>query len=122
MAPELSYETKQEKALWTSKVADLQNPMRTTNGNNEVPLPYAHHENSVINIQLPYNPYAPMELDLWSGLFHPISLHGSIEHFVLDLKSIKDSLNFMSKYIANKQVNSKAVNNLKDFDGMGNAI
>ena len=122
MAPELSYETKQEKALWTSKAADLQNPMRTTNGNNKAPLPYAHHEDSVINIQLPYNPYAPMELDLWSGSFHLISLHGSIEHFVLDLKSIKDSLNFMSKYIANKQVNSKAVNNLKDFDGMGNAI
>jgi len=28
----------------------------------------------------------------------------------------------MSKYIANKQVNSKAVNNLKDFDGMGDTI
>jgi len=28
----------------------------------------------------------------------------------------------MSKYIANKQVNSKAVNNLKDFNGMGDAI
>jgi len=28
----------------------------------------------------------------------------------------------MSKYIANKQVNGKAVNDLKDFDGMGDAI
>jgi len=45
-----------------------------------------------------------------------------IKHFALDLKSIKDSLNFMSKYIANKQVNGEEVNDLKDFSGMGNAI
>jgi len=122
MAPELSYKTKQEKALWTSKVADLQDPMKTMSSNNEAPPPYAHHEDSVINIQLPYDPHAPMELDLWSGLFYPISLHGLIKHFVLDSKSIKDSLNFMSKYIANKQVNGKVVNNLKDFKGMGDAI
>ena len=51
-----------------------------------------------------------------------ISLHGSIEHFALDSKSIKDSLNFISKYIANKQINSKEVNDLKDFDGMSDAI
>ena len=63
-----------------------------------------------------------MEPDFWSGLFYSISLHGSIEHFVLDLKSIKNSLNFMSKYIANKQINSKEVNDLKDFDSMGDAI
>ena len=96
--------------------------MRTMNGNNEASPTHAHHENSVINIQLPYNPHALMELDLWSGSFHPISLHGSIKHFALDSKSIKDSLNFMSKYIANKQVNGKEVNDLKDFDGMGDAI
>ena len=122
MAPELSYETEQEKALRTSKAADLQYPMRTTNGNNEASPTHAHHKDSVINIQLPYDPHAPMEPDLWSGSFHPISLHGSIEHFVSDSKSIKDSLNFMSKYIANKQVNGKEVNDLKDFDGMGDAI
>jgi len=122
IAPELSYETEQEKALQTSKAADLQDPMRTMKGNNEASPPHAHHEDSVINIQLPYDPHAPTEPDLWSGLFHPISLHGSIEHFASDLKSIKDSLNFMSKYIANKQVNGKEVNDLKDFDGMEDAI
>ena len=62
-----------------------------------------------------------MEPDLWSRSFHPISLYSLIEHFASDLKSIKDFLNLM-KYIANKQVNGKEVNNLKDFDGMGNAI
>jgi len=122
IAPELSYETEQEKALRTSKAADLQDPMRTMKGNNKASPPHAHHEDSVINIQLPYDPHVPTEPDLWSGLFHPISLHGSIEHFASDLKSIKDSLNFISKYIANKQVNGKEVNDLKDFDGMGDAI
>jgi len=50
MAPELSYKTEQEKALWTSKAADLQNSMRIMNGNNEAPLPHAHHKDSIINI------------------------------------------------------------------------
>ena len=63
-----------------------------------------------------------MEPDLWSRSFHPILLYSLIEYFALDLKSIKDSLNFMMKYIANKQVNGKEVNNLKNFNGMGNAI
>ena len=45
-----------------------------------------------------------------------------IKHFASNLKSIKDSLNFISKYIANKQVNSKEVNDLKDFNSIGDAI
>ena len=45
-----------------------------------------------------------------------------IEHFALDSKNIKDSLNFITKYISNKQINSGKANELNDFDGMGNAI
>ena len=122
MSSELSHETEQEKALCTSKMADQQNPMRSTTGYNETSLTHANHEESIFNIQLPYDPNAPMEPDLWGGSFHPILLHGSIKHFVSDSKSIKDSLNFISKYIANKQVNSKEFNNLKDFDGMGKML
>jgi len=122
MTPELSYETEQEKALHTSKTADQQDPMRPTSGNNEASPTHIHHEESIINIQLPYGPHAPMELDLWSRSFHLISLYGLIKHFASDSKSIKDSLNFMTKYITNKQINSKKVNDLKDFDGMSNAI
>ena len=47
-------------------------------------------------------PQHPMEPDLWDGNFYPISLHGSIEYLASDSKSIKDSLNFMAKYINNK--------------------
>ena len=103
-------------------MADQQDPTRPMSGSNEASPTHAHHKESIINIQLPYNLHAPTEPDLWSGLFHPILLHGSIEHFASDLKSIKDSLNFISKYITNKQVNGKEVNNLKNFNGMGDTI
>ena len=39
-----------------------------------------------------------------------------------DSKNIKTTLNFLAKYIQGKQVNSGKVNNLNDFDGMGDAI
>jgi len=86
------------------------------------PPTHAPHEEEVINIQLPYDPQAPTKPELWSGSFYPISLHGSIEHFASDSKNIKVSLNFLAKYIKNKQVNDGKVNELDNFDGMGDAI
>jgi len=65
---------------------------------------------------------APTEPELWSGSFHPISLHGSIEHFTSNSKNIKVTLDFLAKYIKNKQVNGNLVNNLNNFDGIGDAI
>jgi len=120
--PELSYKTEQEKALHVSKMADQQIPMRLTSGNNEAPPTHISNKESVINIQLPYDPQASTEPDLWCGSFHPISLHGSIKHFASDAKNIKVTLDFIAKYIANKQVNSSRANNLNDFDGMGDTI
>ena len=55
----------------------------------------------VINIQLPYDLNTSIEPKLWDGNFHPISLHSSIEHLVLDSKNIKNSLNSMAKYCSN---------------------
>jgi len=121
-SPELSYKIEQEKAFHVSKAADQQDTTRTMGNNNKASTTHGTHEESVINIQLPYNSQAPTEPDLWSGSFHPISLHGSIEHFTSDLKNIKDSLNFIAKYISNKQVNSGKTNELNDFDSMDNAI
>jgi len=122
VSPELSYKTKQKKAFRVSKAADQQNTTRTMGDNNETSTTHGIHEEGVINIQLPYDSQAPTKPDLWSGSFHPISLHGSFKHFALDLKNIKDSLNFIAKYISNKQVNSSKANELNDFDGMSNAI
>jgi len=61
-----------------------------------------NEDNDIINIQLLYNPHMPTEPELWDGSFHPISLHRSIEYLALDAKNIKDSLNFMAKYIFSK--------------------
>jgi len=82
----------------------------------------AHGDDAVINIPLPYNPNALTEPDLWDGSFHSISLHGSIEHLASDTKNIKDSLNFMTKYILNKQVDLVRSNDLNDFKSIGEVL
>ena len=119
---ELSYETEQEKALRVGMAANQQETSRSMDFNNEATLSHVQHDDDVINIQLSYNPQIPTEPELWSGSFHPISLYGSFEHFASDSKNIKVTLNFLAKYIQNKQVNSGKVNDLNDFDGMGDAI
>jgi len=140
-APALSYETEQERTICTSKVAEQQKNMRQKGGNLEAPnsnpkcvpnvdqrdLP-THgtvsqtEDNSAINIQLPYNSQAPTEPDLWSGNFHPILLHGSIKQIASDVKNIKDSLNFIARYISNKKMNPSKTNELEDFNGMDDSI
>ena len=138
---ELFYKTEQEKTICFSKVNETTDNMRLQARNNEIThsnservfntnqskhFPYIKapqsNDNNVINIQLPYNPNSPTKPDLWSGSFHLISLHGSIKQIISDTKSIKDSLNFMTKYIANKKVNSSKANDLLDFDGIGDSI
>jgi len=128
-SPVLSYETSQEKAIQVSMAADLNtgmlnkhvtvNHFTTTpqRGPAEHPnLILPHGDDAIINIQLSYDPNTPTEPDLWDGNFHPISLHNSIEYLASDFKSIKDSLNFMAKYITNKQVDPAKSNDLEDFN------
>jgi len=121
-SPELSYKTEQEKALRIGKAANTLNNTRSPDVSNEATPPNGLHEDSIINVQLPYDPQAPTEPELWSGSFYPISLHGSIEHFASDAKNIKVSLNFLAKYIQGKQVDGNKANDLSDLDGMGDAI
>ena len=113
---ELSYETEQEKILYVSKVAGQQESMRPIGGNNKAPPTHTSHKESIINIQLSYNPQAPTEPELQCGSFYPISLHGLIKHFASDAKNIKVTLDFIVKYITNKQISSSKVNDLNDFD------
>ena len=81
-----------------------------------------HVDDTVINIQLQYDLNTLMKPDLQNSSFHPISLYGSIEHITLDSKNIKDSLNFMAKYITNKQVDPAKSNNLKQVNKMKREI
>ena len=119
---ELSYEAEQEKESRVGIVANHQETSRPQNINNEASPSHAHHKDDVINIQLPYNPQALTKPEIWSRSFHPISLHGSVEHFVSDSKNIKVTLNFLAKYIQNKQVSGGKINDLNNFNSMSNAI
>jgi len=78
--------------------------------------------NNIINIQLPYDPNTLTKPDFWSSNFHLISLHGSIEQIASGTKSIKNSLNFMARYISNKKINPSKTNDLSDFDSIGDSI
>ena len=82
----------------------------------------AHGDDAVINIPLPYDPNALTEPDLWDSSFHPISLHSSMEYLASDAKNIKDLLNFMAKYILNKQVDLVRSNDLNDFKAIGEVL
>ena len=138
-SPTLSYEEEREKEIHLRKAAETTNSMRLQGVNNKASSTQANYDNhistdnmniqtpcvsddNIINIQLPYDPNSPTEPDLWSGNFQSISLHGSVEHITLDLKNIKQLLNFMAKYISNKKVNPKSSNDLNDFDGIGDTI
>ena len=81
-----------------------------------------NNENVFINIQLLYDPDAPTDPEIWNGGFCPISLHSSIKHIVSNAKNIKDSLQFMAKYIANKQIEPLKANNVMDLVGIGDAV
>ena len=91
-------------------------PMRT--------LPQAFQPtttNNVFNIQLNYDIDQALDPESWDGEFRAVSLHGSMEHLVSDVKNIKESLRRMGNYIKDKSVNSNP-NDVKDLDGMGKAV
>lgn len=140
-SPELSYEIKQEKAFHFNRALETTGNMRPQDGSNETTHLNPEHvlninqnnqsphievpqgdNNNAINIQLPYDPNTPTEPDLWNSNFHPIFLHRSIEQIASDSKSIKDSLDFMVRYIKNKKIEASKANNLLDFDSMGDSI
>ena len=134
-SPWLSYETLQEQAIHASMVAGPNNNIRKkcvmikhpTSSSSHVPIKYPISgspciNDLVINIQLLYDLNAPIEPELWNGNFHPISLYESIKYLASDSKNIKNFLNFIAKYITNKQVDHTKSNDLKDLNGIGEAI
>ena len=131
----LSYETLQEQAIHASMVAGPNNNIRKKrvmikhliSSSSHIPIKHSISgspciNDLVINIQLLYDLNTPIEPKLWNGNFHPISLYESIKYLVSDSKNIKDFLNFIAKYIINKQVNPTKSNDLKDFNGISEAI
>lgn len=79
-------------------------------------------KSTFFNISLSYDPDTPADPKIWGGNFYPVFLHGSIEYLVSDVKNIKDSLKFMTKYITNKKIDSSKTNDLEDFKGTEEAV
>jgi len=75
----------------------------------------------VVNVQLSYNINQALDLESWDSDFHTISLHGSMEHLVFDIKIIKDSLSRMYKYILGKSINENKANEVQDLESIGKA-
>ena len=65
-------------------------PQGKDGSNNNTSLCFTQED--IINIQLPYDSNQPMNPNLWDSNFHLASLHGSLEHLLLDIKNIKESL------------------------------
>ena len=81
-----------------------------------------NEESTFINIPLPYDPNTLADSKIWDGNFHPILLHSSIKHLDSDIKSIKDSLRFITKYITNKQIKLLKTNDFENFKDIGEAV
>ena len=81
-----------------------------------------NEDDNIINIQLLYDLHVSTKPEFQDGSFHPISLHRFLEHLALNAKNIKDSLNFMAKYISNKKIKSSKLNDIEDLKSIGEAI
>ena len=86
--------------------------------NNKEPIYSIHENNNVFNIQLNYDINQARDPESWNGNFQAISLHGSLEHLVLDMKNIKESLTRMQKYILGKTIEGSKANKVKDLKGI----
>ena len=58
------------------------------------------------------------EQDFCNGNFHPILLHGSLEHLLFDSKNIKEFLHYITNYIKNKSIDYTKANDILDLNGM----
>ena len=73
---------------------------------------------NMFNVQLPYDINQALDPKSWDSNFHAISLHGSIEHLISDIKHIKKSLRRIQKYILNESIEDNKTNNVKDLEGV----
>ena len=130
-SPQLSYTTLKEQNNHVSKAADLKNNTMeqyvlikdpALNALSTSKLSCVDNDDNIIKIQLLYDPNSPTEPDLWDESFHPIFFYGSLEYLASDSKNIKDSLNFIAKYIFNKQIDPAKSNDIEDFKGISEVV
>jgi len=137
---ELSYEATQERDICLRMVAEnyediLPSQGKLTNNNHLQHVPEMNtkstptqgstaqnEESTFINIPLPYDPDTPSDPETWGSNFYLVSLYSLIEYLASDIKNIKDSLKFMTKYITNKKMDSSKANDFADFKDIGEAV
>jgi len=122
---QLLYDNQREREIQVSRMTDYENKTRKQHIAEKAPAlmstPVQCVDDNVINIQLSYDPDCPTEPELWDGNFHSVSLHSSIEHLFSNFKNIKESSNYLAKYIGNKSINMNKANNIEDLKSIGKA-
>ena len=78
---------------------------------------YSSNKN-MFNVQLSYDINQALDPKLWDSNFHAISLHGSMEYLISDVKHIEESFRRIQKYILNKSIEDDKANNVKDLEGV----
>ena len=61
-------------------------------------------------------------MESWDGNFRAILLHVSIEYLASDIKDIKETLERIQKYILSKTIESGKANDIKNLEGVSNAV
>ena len=80
------------------------------------------NNDNMFNIQLQYDINQALDLESWNGNFKAILLHESMEHLVLDIKNIKETLGRMQKYVLSKTIESGKANDIKNLEGVGKVV
>ena len=121
---QLSYASLKEQRNQVSKMANsFSNSRKQHVPPNEPALNnQSNSGNNMFEMQLSYNINQTLDPKSWNSNFHAILLHSSLEHFTSNIKSIKESLKRMQKYILNKSIIGNKANDVKDLKGMGKVV
>ena len=123
---QLLYNNKSQESHCVNMAIDLVFPQVLQCISNEVPalnfLCPTHIDNDgVINIQLLYDSNQLMELELWDGNFHSVSLYGLLEYLFSNISNLKQFMTYIAKYIQNNKIDIAKANDIKDLDGISKA-
>jgi len=119
---QVEYASQEGRNGQVSEAADNTNNTSYQRVTNEDLASSSPSGNNMFNVQLNYDIDQALDPESWDGKFHAISLHGSMEHLVSDVKNIKDSLLRIGKYIKGKSIIDGNANSVKDLEGVGKVV
>ena len=119
---QVEYVSQERRNSQVSKAANNTNDMSYQHVTNKNPASSLLSGNNVFNVQLNYDIDQALDPESWDSKFYMILLYDSMEHLVLDIKNIKDSLLRIGKYIKGKSIINSNANSIKDLEGMGKVV